>query len=745
MKLSRIASLAGAGTLLLVLGVAALFLTHERTEVHSVLQREAVLRAVAMAAHADQVLASADLTIEGVVRYVKAAPVLDHQAFAERLGGASGQSTLATRLDVTGSIYDIYAVDAHGWVIGAGRANPLHGVNVKDRPTFRFHQEGLDSQKTLVSVPFPQELAATPAFLLSRSVKTPQGELVGIIMVAISVSYFEAFYRSLLPDQARAQTGQPSRSALGLIRGDGIVLARSPGPGAQVGMKVAPLGPYDELSRLSSPGWRTLRPDEVAPFTPWSDGPGNLLFATQRLSNFPVHVVVDFDPALLAAIWREQLAYVGSLTAVSVLLLAAAYAWLARTLNAREGELEQIRRLRDEADQANRAKSEFLSTISHEIRTPLNGIVGTAELLARAPLADDHKAYAQTLWRSAQGLLGVIGDVLDFARIEAGRITMAEQHFDAAQLLAEVVDLFATNAGNKGLRLAARADPPRLRVVGDAAHMRQVLVNFTSNAVKFTAQGAVTLQMRALDYPSPGQVLVRYAVSDTGIGIDPAARSLLFEPFSQGDPSISRRFGGSGLGLAICARLIQALGGRIDFESRPGQGSTFWFDVPLKLADAHAQDDMPYDDAGTAAVTQASPREKAAPLQILVVEDDPTNCLVIEGQLASLGYSCRIAHDGIDALAERERVRPDLVLMDCNLPRMSGYEATLRWRELEAHEEGVGRVPIIALTANTMAENLEHCRAVGMNDFVPKPCSISALQAVIARWSRKAGGNGDSG
>ncbi|TCS94373.1 signal transduction histidine kinase [Tepidimonas ignava] len=374
---------------------------------------------------------------------------------------------------------------------------------------------------------------------------------------------------------------------------------------------------------------------------------------------------------------------------------------------------EDLARARDEAVAASRAKTDFLAVMSHEIRTPLNGVLGMLELLQGTALDDEQRHLVATARHSAQLLLALLNDILDFSKIEAGRLVLESVPFQPAALVRATVDGLRGQAHAKGLALTCHAAddlPPWVR--GDPTRLQQVLVNLVGNAIKFTEQGWVAVRAEWRD----AHLVV--AVQDTGIGIEPARVAALFEPFVQTDASHTRRFGGTGLGLAICHRLIQAMGGTIDVVSAPGQGSTFTFRVPLPVVVQ-----APASQPAGGATTQWRRGARA-----LVVEDNAINQQVVCRLLQRQGVETVVAGDGAQALALLREEPFDLVLMDCQLPGMDGWETTRR-----ARAQGF-RGPVVALTANATEDDRRLCLAAGMDDFLAKPFTVAGLQAVLARW-----------
>lgn len=372
---------------------------------------------------------------------------------------------------------------------------------------------------------------------------------------------------------------------------------------------------------------------------------------------------------------------------------------------------------------ASAAKSSFLANISHELRTPLNGVIGMVDLLAGTGLDERQRQFCDVAASSATALLSVINDVLDFSKIEANKLELDSAPFDLTQLVGEVVEMLALQADHHGLELAAETDPSIGRVLGDAARIRQILVNLVNNAIKFTPSGSVIVRSR-LARESERELSVRVEVEDTGVGLAPDAERRLFKPFSQLDDTPARKQGGTGLGLAISRDLVERMGGTIGVHSQAGRGSTFWFELPLSR-DVLSVASGPLGRPDAARVAPA-PRPLAG-ARVLVVEDSAVNALVTTELLRRAGAVYELAEDGMRAIEAARKSSFDIVLMDCHLPDMDGYETTRRLRALGL------RAPIVALTAGATTEDLARCFASGMNDRVVKPVDATRFVDLVAR------------
>jgi signal transduction histidine kinase/ActR/RegA family two-component response regulator len=414
---------------------------------------------------------------------------------------------------------------------------------------------------------------------------------------------------------------------------------------------------------------------------------------------------VGLDPVL-----REFLTDLGELVAMALM---------------RERSRQALLNAKAEAERLAQARTEFLANMSHEIRTPMNGVLGMLNLLKDTPLTDEQRDLLQTAETSAQHLLEILNDILNLAKIEAGQMKLERTPTDLKRLVRETCEMVRPQARLKGILLREELPADELYALADPTRLRQILLNLLSNAVKFTERGEVVARLITREPSAENEHALRFEVQDTGIGIPPDKQQQIFEPFRQADGSTTRKYGGTGLGLAICKKLVKLMGGQMGVVSQVGEGSTFWFEVVLPVSEAPAHVRLEQQ-------LRAAEQTPLTGLRVLVAEDNLVNQKVIRRTLEKWGIEAQIANNGREALEWLSREPFHLVLMDCQMPEIDGYEAT---RRIRAYEQPRGlHIPIIALTANALAGDREKCLECGMDDYLTKPVNPDMLWEKLTQW-----------
>ncbi len=447
-------------------------------------------------------------------------------------------------------------------------------------------------------------------------------------------------------------------------------------------------------------------------------------------------------PANLSALLHECVATDSALSRVEHVVADRVIAWsffplrelkLVRAYGLDVTSDVSLRRAKEAAEESARAKGIFLATMSHELRTPMNGVLGCTQLLKDTALTDQQRELIETMHRSAEALLTLVNDILDFSKIEAGKMTLEVADVDIRLLVSDVTTLVAESAIKKGLAVSVQIAPDVPEVFrGDPVRLRQILLNLVGNTIKFTERGEVEITVSLMPdrMDNPESVILRWSVRDTGIGMTPDQQANLFKAYTQADASVARRFGGTGLGLMICRQLVELMGGTITVASEFGHGSTFIYTTDL-LPAIHR--DSTVFSLGT------EPRgagEQIGPLRVLVADDNEINQVVACKFLQKLGCHVEVARTGCEAVEAVSRTGYDVVLMDCDMPEMDGYEAT---REVRRREEGTPKhLPIMALTGHTSDEEIRKCHQAGMDRVVTKPVTLTVLRTNLQELLRKA-------
>jgi signal transduction histidine kinase len=661
---------------------------------------EAVSRGAQLAGSYEGDVSSTIFLVDNLLRFIAAYDVQN---------GRDASAALVARERLYRGIFgNVAIVDAHGNGIAIGRKGRFP-IAIGDRP---YVQAAFRSHALIIGRPLVARVTKQFSIPFAHSVHRADGTLAGAITAVIDVSAFGFGYSG---------TDFGPHGVIEFVGAhDGIVRARvSAAPGQTlVGWAFG----------AASPFWPALASSRVGSYRQTSTLDGvRRVFSYHESREYPIVAIAGIASADIVAqtagVVRVML---GTAAAATLIILMVLVAWLQQ-----QSVHQQLERLREEATSANRAKSAFLANVSHEIRTPMNGVIGLTNLALGTDVTDEQRDFLTKIDYSAKSLLNIINDILDFSKIDAGRLELEEIPFAVTAVLENVRVLASIRADEKGVRFAIGVDPDvPATLVGDPLRFGQILLNLVTNAIKFTEAGEVVVTVSTGERTGRAVELI-VAVRDSGIGMSAIEQARLFESFSQGDSSITRRFGGTGLGLAISKALAQKMGGTIAVTSAPGAGSTFTLRVRLREPDRRAE-----ERTNAPLAPPAPPPRAVDGRRVLVVEDNAINRQIMERLLHKNGVLSDFAGNGREAVdvVLGDPLRYDAVIMDVQMPVMDGLEATRLIRQRIPLE----RLPIIAMTAHAMEEERRACLAAGMNDHLTKPVDPKLLTDALDRWIHRA-------
>ena len=660
-----------------------------------------------LAEHTYQTMVSAYGALDSIAERVGSEGAENSRAFRERLGTQKIYQMLKNKTELLPQVDVASIVANNGDVVNFSRSFPPPPINLAERDYFKAQAASNDAGN-FISVSVRNKGNGKWVFYISRRINDRQGNMVGLVLVGISAEAFTRFF-----EQLGLNLGK--EASVALYRNDFSLLTRWPTKVDLIG-KVNTTGPtYYIINTLK-------KTDDViylkAPRLSADNRNVARLGASRIVHGYPLMLNITVTEDFFLESWRHPVKGIAALTMVIVAALFSAAVIIVRALRGREADMLEAVELRQRAESANLAKSEFLANMSHEIRTPMNGIIGMADLMMDGELSQEHRGYLRTIKSSGDDLLSIINDVLDFSKIEVGRIDLYESPFFLRSMVGQTLRTLSARANEKGLEMVFNVglDVPDA-LLGDPGRLRQVLINIAGNAVKFTDKGDIRVIISLLDEAAEG-VLLKFDVSDNGIGMTPEEQGRIFEAFEQADASTTKQFGGTGLGLAISKRLVALMGGEISVVSTPGEGSCFSFTARFAL-----QENV---------VVPASSTVELEGISALVVDDNSINRQMLSGFLTRWHMTAHLvgsADEAFTALAHmhEEGTLPKIVLTDVHMPGMDGWEFAAKLRRHREYDS----LRIIIMPSAGIRGDAGRCKELRIEGYLTKPVILEELHDAV--------------